>query len=218
VPPVSAALAQIVGGGSQRGPRTHVSLAVVFVLAIAISQLADIRVWLRPRSPAADIARVIARDGRPGDLILIMPAPQASSFNFYYNGTLEQWAPPFSTRVTNMPWAGLLERLQDPQVHAGFIDALTNRLQAGRRVWVISGGAGTLSLEPSIEAESPRQSTPYARALRATREDLLRVLYRHAQRNPMSIAPALDYWEPTEAALFEPIRHAAVPEVQPTSR
>jgi hypothetical protein len=133
-----------------------------------------------------------------------MPPAHASSFNFYYDGALEQWAPPFAHRITNMPWAGLMARMEDPQVTAGFVDALGDRLQHGGRIWVVSGGAGSLRPETATDDETRERSTAYARVLAATRREYLRVLYRYAQPVPMPVGSALDYWEPIEAALFEP--------------
>ena len=204
VPSLGAAIMAIVGGtgGSHRFARTVSSLALL--VGICVSQAADVRAWLRPRSPAPQIARVIAREGQPGDLILIMPPAHASSFNFYYDGALEQWAPPFARRITNMPWAGLLARMEDPEVTAGFVDALGDRLRRGGRIWVVSGGAGSLRLETASLDEKLERSTAYARALATTRRELLRVLYRYAQPVPVTLGSALDYWEPMEVALFEP--------------
>ena len=180
------------------------AVAVALLLGIGVSQAADIRTWLLPRSPAPRIADAIARGSHPGDLILIVPPAHASSFNFYYDGALEQWAPPFRARITNMPWAGLVERMEDPQVLAGFVDALTNRLRRGGRVWVVSGGAGSLNPDAPNDEDGRGQRTAYARALVTTRRELLRVLYRHAQPVPVAAEPALDFWEPMDAALFEP--------------
>src|SRR5262249_8940214 len=106
---------------------------------IGISQAADVHAWLRSRSPAARLADTIARDGRPGDLILILPPAHASSFNFYYGGALEQWAPPFRNRITNVQWEGLVARMQDPLLLARFVEDLDVHLTRGGRVWMLSG-------------------------------------------------------------------------------
>jgi len=214
VPPTAAALVALVQSlwparspaaidRSQRVLRR--AAAIALLLGIGISQAADVHAWLLPRSPAPRIADVIKSRSQPGDLILILPPAHASSFNFYYDGGLEEWAPPFRARITNMPWAGLVARMEDPEVLSGFVEALTDRLRRGGRVWVVSGGAGSLNLEATNNADGTAQRTAYARALLTTRRELLRVLYRHAQPVPVAAGPMLEYWEPMDAALFEPL-------------
>jgi hypothetical protein len=201
VPWMAAAITSIVDGATDR--RARIAVAFALTAVIGTSQVADVDAWLRPRSPAPQIADAIGRAGRSGDLILIMPPAHASSFNFYYDGELEQWAPPFQSRITNMPWAGLLARLEDRETMAEFVAALDDRLRRGGRIWVISGGARSLTLDAADDERRDR-STPYARALATARRLLLQVLYQYAQPVPVTAGAASDYWEPIEAALFDP--------------
>jgi hypothetical protein len=205
LPPLAAAVA---ASGARVNMLPHALrrrqvILTALLVAIGVSQAADVRAWLRPRSPAAEIATAIARDGRPGDLIVIVPPAHASTFNFYYDGSLEQWAPPFRGRTTNMPWEGLVAKLQDDGVLAEFVDDLDGRLQRGGRVWFVSGGGA--------EADRGRDTT-YAQALFRIRRELLCVLHARAQPNPVELDPQRDYWEPMEATLFKPMtRNSTLP-------
>jgi hypothetical protein len=187
------------------GRRFRRALLALVVASVLVGQAVTARTWLGPRSPAPVIAALIEREGRSGDLILVVPAAHAASFNFYYRGDLEQWAPPFRGRVTNVAWTGLLRKMEDRALLDDFKQALARHLQEGRRVWLISGGLVPYSREFAWADQLPRVRTAYERADLVARQQFLRILYTYARAVPQGGVPRREYWEPTEFVLFEPL-------------
>jgi hypothetical protein len=163
-------------------------------------QAANARTWLRPRSPMRDIARTIASSSRPTDAIVIVPAAHAATFNFWYEGPLEEWAPPFHHRVRAVPWSGLLGRMQHaaatPDLHAD----LARVLQSGRRLWVVVGGSTAAAPALQVE-ETVAWPTPYHEADAGIRRAIGRVISTEGVVDRLwSTTPAM-YWEPADLLL-----------------
>jgi hypothetical protein len=148
------------------------------------------------------IVRTLEQHSRPDDLILVHPAPLASTFNFYYDGPLRQWAPPLRGRIGQIPWRELA-RPPDPADLAGLLRDLGAHLDAGGRVWLVSGATWPAAVA-SIDADllPPPRSDAEA-AGRLMRERLLTVLHAHGQASSPAGPPSSGYWEPAGLWLFE---------------
>jgi hypothetical protein len=161
--------------------------------------------WLRPSSPARELASLVHRHARPDDIIWIFPAPYASSFNFYYRGPQQQFAFPFRGRVTRIDWPALRDREQDPAVIDAFLDELRSHLDARRRVWALF--VERLPMDSGWAfAEGPSAGTAsrLARAETHVHRRALRILYTRARVAGWWDRPHNDYHEGMTLVLFEP--------------
>lgn len=183
------------------------------LLATAISgQHLDRTRWLRPASPAQELAALVDRRAVPGDLLWIFPAPYASSFNFHFRGPQQQLAFPFPGRVTRIDWPALRDREQDPEVIEAFLSSLQRHLEGKGRVWAMF--VEGLPLDggwPFGEGPSPTEVSRLARAEIQVHRRALRLLYQHARVAGWWDRPHHDYHEGMTLVLFDP----APPDVPP---
>ena len=160
---------------------------------------------LKPHSPAPEVAAIIEARSLPTDLILITQTPLASSLNFYYKGTLEQWAIPFREKITHVPWRDFFERMGDEKILISFEKNLRICLKEGRRVWVLSGKGMPINQIWVNETKDPLEAFPsYLRAMLKIHYRVLEILYQHAKPIYEYSSREEDYWEKYELALFEP--------------
>jgi hypothetical protein len=182
-------------------------VATSIMLAVAISQAASVHAWLRPRSPMPELVALIRDRGQPTDLIVLTSIPHSPTFSFYYDGPIEQWSAPLHSRVTNVPWKGLLDVLADPHLRQRFLDRLAAELERGRRVWLVTPGSMPLDRKWADLGSIPVVRTAYELALWELHRDTLRTLYAHARQAPIPALPEVEYWEPATLTLFERVDH-----------
>jgi hypothetical protein len=188
-------------GRSERS-RARWPLPATLGLCLAL-QAANAQTWLRPRSPMRDIARRVASSSRPTDAIVIVPAAHAATFNFWYEGPLEEWAPPFHHRVRAVPWSGLLGRMQHAAATPGLHPDLARVLQSGRRLWVVVGGSTAAAPALQVE-ETAAWPTPYHEADAGIRRAIWRMISTEGVVDRVwSTTPAM-YWEPADLLLVSP--------------
>ena len=139
-------------------------------------------------------------------MILITQTPLASSFNFYYQGTLEQWAVPFQENVTHVPWRDFFQRINDAALMSDFERDLRKALDEGRRIWVLSGKDMPISSDFVRDTKGRLETFPsYLKAMLTFHCGLLEILYRYAHPIYRFESPDEDYWEKFECVLFDPV-------------
>ena len=107
--------------------------------------------WLRRATDAGDVARLLERQGRPGDAIWFTRAFAALAVHRTYRGGLPIWTPPYSGRLGYLDWIDLRERLEQGDDTARMLGELEAHLEAGKRVWLV------------CEADYPRTPAGVAR-------------------------------------------------------
>lgn len=120
--------------------------SIVALLATYCSSLYDLT--RMARSNARELAVAVAARTEPSDLLIVIPEWLASSFNRYYEPTVEQIDYPLFGREGAVDYAGILNRLADPTALVRLQDRIAGARGAGRRVWLV------------VERSAVQQSSP----------------------------------------------------------
>jgi hypothetical protein len=89
------------------------------------------------RSNAREFAISLAAKTQPSDLVIVAPEWMASSFNRYYEPSVEQIDYPHPGREGAVDFADLLKRLRDRQGFARVQRVILEARRGGRRIWLI---------------------------------------------------------------------------------
>jgi 4-amino-4-deoxy-L-arabinose transferase-like glycosyltransferase len=108
-------------------------------LTIAIGNyVAGLMSVMHPRSDARNVAGALITAARPTDLIIVAPVWLASSFNYYYGGSQEQFDFPANGRETAVGFARLWERMADPGAVTSAFDRIDSARRKNRRIWLVT--------------------------------------------------------------------------------
>jgi hypothetical protein len=110
---------------------------VAIAIVVAIFSLTPIWQQIRQRQTNIDqVARIIERQERPGDVILAVPFYYASTFKRYYTGPNDVVTLPSMQVATFQNVYPLADAMRNPNAIAPTLDRLDRALRTGCRVWL----------------------------------------------------------------------------------
>lgn len=92
-----------------------------------------------PRSNVREVAKMLAANTRPTDLVILAPEWYAAGFNHYFAAPVEQIDYPHAGRSGMVDFSDVMKRVADPRPLARLRKQIVDASRAGRRVWVVSG-------------------------------------------------------------------------------
>ena len=176
--------------------------AVVLLVAL---QWTETPRWLRPASGAAEAARIVEAEGRPGDLVWVHPATMGSSFFHHYGGDLPAVTPPYDGRHVRIDWARYMHD-QTPERAEAQIARLRDHLRGGGRVWLVALGERRV---PAAWAFDPRTApqrdrAPMLLAGAIFRRRVMQVLHEEGVDDAFWSWPLHRFHEPVTLTRFRP--------------
>jgi hypothetical protein len=117
------------------GRRVWWAVAVeVVIVALAIDGVAW---WGYVKGNAKEVARFVAAEAAPSDLLIIAPGSLGASINYGIDSRLSQIDFPYAGAVLRFPFDHHFERMANPGALRAVLDSMAAASSEGRRIWLV---------------------------------------------------------------------------------
>jgi hypothetical protein len=111
--------------------------AVAFEAMILVLAIDGVGWWGYIKGNTQEVARFVAAEAKPSDLLIIAPGSLGTSFNYGIESRLSQIDFPFVGAVRRYPFDQHFARMADPAALQATMDSIAVAAAAGRRIWLV---------------------------------------------------------------------------------